>query len=330
MAGKVETAREEGTAVENSLLIKGSLDIEATLRDSDLPEKDRLKLKTLRDQLLAQDIAKHRRKKLWKEVDWVINRKRRNDQKKQERKKRRLEIRTGVREPSQKRAKIVRMADSDCKIKVALDLSLHDLMTEAERTKTGKQVQRCYAINRRMEQPLRLYLTGLRDAEAMTKNLFGFENWDVFRAEDDHVSHFGKEKVVYLTGDSEVELEDFSEDEAYVIGAMVDHNRHKGLTLKRAIEAGIRHARLPLDKYVDMKSRKVLTIDHCFQIVLNRANGLSWQESIMRAIPARKGAQLKDDDGNEGVDENEKEHDHADDSDPDLGKESDDECHGSS
>lgn len=42
-----------------------------------------------------------------------------------------------------------------------------------------------------------------------------------------------------------------------------------------------------------MKSRKVLTIDHCFQILLNRVNGLSWQDAIIQAIPARKGAQLK-------------------------------------
>lgn len=73
----------ERTQVENSnLLVKGNLDIEASLQDLELPEKDRLKLKTLRDELLKQDIAKHRRKKLWKEVDWAINRKRRNDQKK--------------------------------------------------------------------------------------------------------------------------------------------------------------------------------------------------------------------------------------------------------
>lgn len=53
-----------------------------------------------------------------------------------------------------------------------------------------------------------------------------------------------------------------------------------------------------------MKSRKVLTIDHCFQILLNRVNGLSWQDAIIQAIPARKGAQLRgsdnEDDDNEG------------------------------
>lgn len=36
----------------------------------------------------------------------------------------------------------------------------------------------------------------------------------------------------------------------------------QGLCYKIAVEQGIRHAQLPLDKYVNMKTRKVLTIDH--------------------------------------------------------------------
>lgn len=58
-----------------------------------------------------------------------------------------------------------------------------------------------------------------------------------------------------------------------------------------------------------MTSRKVLTIDQCFQILLNRVNGLSWQESIIKAIPARKGGQLKDSDSDEGDHGNDHHHD---------------------
>lgn len=36
----------------------------------------------------------------------------------------------------------------------------------------------------------------------------------------------------------------------------------QGLCHQIAVEQGIRHAQLPLDKYVNMKTRKVLTIDH--------------------------------------------------------------------
>lgn len=82
MADTETKAAEEIGLTENNLLIKEHLDIEASLQDPALPEKDREKLKSLRDELLVENLAKHRRKKLWKEVDWVINRKRRNDHKK--------------------------------------------------------------------------------------------------------------------------------------------------------------------------------------------------------------------------------------------------------
>lgn len=61
-------------------------------------------------------------------------------------------------------------------------------------------------MNRRKERPLQLYLTGLRDAGAMTKNLFGLENWDVFRTNENHVTYFGKEKVGAYTRDIHIFL----------------------------------------------------------------------------------------------------------------------------
>lgn len=36
----------------------------------------------------------------------------------------------------------------------------------------------------------------------------------------------------------------------------------QGLCHTIAVQHGIRHGQLPLDKYVNMKTRKVLTIDH--------------------------------------------------------------------
>lgn len=43
----------------------------------------------------------------------------------------------------------------------------------------------------------------------------------------------------------------------YVIGGLVDHNSHKGLCYEQAVKNGYRHARLPIDEFVEMKTRKV-------------------------------------------------------------------------
>ena len=64
-----------------------------------------------------------------------------------------------------------------------------------------------------------------------------------------------------------------------------------GLCHKVAIQAGIRHGRLPLDKFLQMKARKVLTIDHVFEIVLRISEGKTWQEAFLQVLPERKNAQ---------------------------------------
>jgi len=60
---------------------------------------------------------------------------------------------------------------------------------------------------------------------------------------------------------------DLSGEKQYIIGGLVDHNRHKGLCHRLATEQGVHHARLPLQENVNMSTRKELTIDHVFQVV---------------------------------------------------------------
>ena len=55
-----------------------------------------------------------------------------------------------------------------------------------------------------------------------------------------------KEKIVYLTADSPNTLTTLDEDKVYVIGGIVDRNRHVKLTFNKAEKQGISHARLPI------------------------------------------------------------------------------------
>ena len=78
----------------------------------------------------------------------------------------------------------------------------------------------------------------------------------------------------------------------YIIGGLVDHNNHKGLCHRLALEKGVSHARFPIQEAgIEMKTRQVLTIDHVFRIIGAVASeGKSWKEALIETLPNRKGA----------------------------------------
>ena len=133
----------------------------------------------------------------------------------------------------------------------------------------------------------------------------GYENWDVKFYETSYSSAFEngsfdafcktKEDIVYLTSESENVLKTFEPNKAYVIGGLVDHNLHKGLCHKLAKETGVSHARLPLEEFVEMKTRKVLTIDHVFQIIGEVVSQKQdWTSAILKVLPSRKEVEVKE------------------------------------
>ena len=71
-----------------------------------------------------------------------------------------------------------------------------------------------------------------------------------------------KSDLVYLTADSPNVLETLEDDNIYIIGALVDKNRYKGLCQKKADEQGIRTAQLPIREHMRLTTRRVLTVNH--------------------------------------------------------------------
>uniref|UniRef100_A0A3Q2X000 tRNA (guanine(9)-N(1))-methyltransferase n=1 Tax=Haplochromis burtoni TaxID=8153 RepID=A0A3Q2X000_HAPBU len=119
--------------------------------------------------------------------------------------------------------------------------------------------------------------------------------WMLCAVQDIHIKteHYtevvSQEQLVYLTSDSPNVLTELDPQRAYVIGGLVDHNHHKGLTFERATELGISHAQLPLSSFVKMNSRKVLAVNHVFEIILAYLEKGSWQEAFFTVLPQRKG-----------------------------------------
>ena len=99
--------------------------------------------------------------------------------------------------------------------------------------------------------------------------------------------------IVYLTSDSPNTLDRLSPNTSYIIGGIVDKNRHKGLCYKRACERGIHTAKLPIGEYMTMQSRSVLAVNHVVEIMLKWLETGDWGEAFLSVIPKRKEAKLK-------------------------------------
>ena len=66
----------------------------------------------------------------------------------------------------------------------------------------------------------------------------GMANWKITKSREPYIELLKdqKEELVYLTADSEDTLEELDPKKLYIIGGLVDRNRHKNVCANRAAE----------------------------------------------------------------------------------------------
>lgn len=118
----------------------------------------------------------------------------------------------------------------------------------------------CYSVNGRSPTPAHLWLTGCDgDMGSQLQRMPGFDKWIVEKENRSYIEalHGEKSNLVYLTADSETVLDELDINKIYIVGGLVDRNRWKGITMKKAKEQGIQTARLPIGSYLKMCSSQV-------------------------------------------------------------------------
>ncbi|KAL9055404.1 MAG: hypothetical protein Q9162_003601 [Coniocarpon cinnabarinum] len=101
-------------------------------------------------------------------------------------------------------------------------------------------------------------------------------------------------EVVYLTSDSPNTLQVLKPYSTYIIGGIVDKNRHKGICYQRACDHNTKTARLPIGEYIKLSSRHVMATNHVHEIMLKWLEYRDWGKAFMAVIPQRKGGALKE------------------------------------
>ena len=177
-------------------------------------DNSKLEVKDLPTNTSAEDnveptLSKRAQKKLLKRQQWLDTKHERRAKEKEKRKRKMEERRKEggfeeSRTASGKALKHNTMATSTCKVGVVFDLQFEALMNQRDLGKTLKQVMKCYSLNRRRENPMQLYMTSFtgRVEEDMSKNE-GFKNWDMNFRTARYDAALPKDKVVYLSSESE-------------------------------------------------------------------------------------------------------------------------------
>ena len=202
-------------------------------------------------------------------------------------------------EPERKRFRRDTQVDSG--ISVIIDLDFESYMTPKELVSTVSQLGHCYSANNTKFQKI-LDFSVCSFGNALKSLLLTrhchYINWKHINLVERNLADFsipGK-TLCYLTPDSPNVLQTLEKSVAYVIGGIVDKNRHKGLCLKKAEEMGLAHARLPIGEFIQMSSRKVLTINHVFEIMGEYVNNSGdWKSAFLSVVPERKNATGKKD-----------------------------------
>jgi len=252
-------------------------------------------------------LSKTQQKKQARRESWL---EKRDERRKLEREKRKLKRKRDAESRPQDGSAPVRlarvtMANSSNKFKVVIDMDFEKYMTDAEIAKAVQQVGRIYALNRKSPSPCQLYITSLggkiRDRFAITNT--GYQNWDVNHSELHYMTLLGtegdnqpgnKSRFIYLSGDAEMTLPDVDnilreESTIFVIGGLVDHNRHKNLCLELANKRGIATAKLPIKEHLNLCQRHILSTVTVFEVMLNvLAYKKQWRDALLASIPKRK------------------------------------------
>lgn len=205
-------------------------------------------------------------------------------------------MRAGRAEERERRAQVKDILENHTRFAVCVDLGWNDQMYEKEQKSLARQLAYSYNAMRRCVEnnmvPLSMSITGIDDVikPVMTFAAQGWETWPVKLSEQGLVDAHDREKLVYLTHDADDVLQTLDPDAVYVIGGIVDRNRLRCATMDKASHLGIKTARLNLDRNISLQhGTPVLTVNHCVEILIYAANGMSWRDAYLKVLPVRKG-----------------------------------------
>lgn len=190
-----------------------------------------------------------------------------------------------------RRAELEARCAGGLKLAIDLDADLEKLMTVGEQISLSSQVQRIWGMVKRSSAGINLALAHVNKAGpvyAHMMSLVGIQHWVVDMDERPVQEACPPAESVYLSADADTVLDSLDRSKRYIIGGIVDRNRHKNVCKSKAEELGYSTARLPLAEHVSFVGCAVLTTMHVVEILDKVQSGHDWRYAIASTLPARK------------------------------------------
>ncbi|EDK44166.1 hypothetical protein LELG_02345 [Lodderomyces elongisporus NRRL YB-4239] len=188
----------------------------------------------------------------------------------------------------------INQEQKDSEVKIVIDCEFDDLMLKKEIISLSNQIKLSYAIMKQSEYNLPIQIASFDKQlkERFDTSLADYKKWQGINFTEKKLSELvtleNKDKFVYLTADTEEEVEELKPDHTYIIGGIVDRNRYKNLCADKAKKMGIRVARLPIGKYIKINSRAVLVTSHVYEICCRWFESRNWGIAFNKVLPPRK------------------------------------------
>ncbi|KAF8821807.1 tRna (guanine(9)-N(1))-methyltransferase [Cardiosporidium cionae] len=172
---------------------------------------------------------------------------------------------------------------------VVIDCNFEPYQTDKELSRLVQQLMYSYGANCAAERPVKMAITGIGPRLCQScDRISGWKQWLCDLYQEDYTLIYPPSSVVYLTADSEQVLESLDKDKVYVIGGLVDRNRHKDLCRSRAHASQLSTARFPIKEHMTLNGTKVLTVNQVLSILHKFLLCNDWKTALLDVVPSRK------------------------------------------
>lgn len=175
---------------------------------------------------------------------------------------------------------------------LVFDFAYDEFMSKKFSCYTAKHVLRAFASNRKNRIPFDMRIcNGNMNTESMQHlqriypNLLELSSPLTVRQES-YLDLYPKERILYITPYSPNVMNVYDPNDTLVVPAIVDYGNHGSVTMSNAKKNGIRTAWLPVEKYLQVNSKRYLPVNIISDILLDFKNTRSWEKALVH-LPQR-------------------------------------------